>query len=119
MYWNTPWGKPDGSERMIPGITYYSGQGHGGVHLSKKRIAQLPLCIKPEHSIVRDLRWWEEDSDIYVIYAIFAKELYAAGAINELHIQRAIDGLQFYKPELFEELYVSLKLNDAYDIILA
>ena len=119
MYFNTPWGKPQHTEKLIPGVVHYATAGHGGLHLSASRIDSLPLCIKPENNWLRDMRWWEEDCDASIVRLVFAKEMFKAGVVNAASLQADVDNIKEYQPTLFEDLYVSLKLNDAFDIILA
>lgn len=41
----TPWGRPDSTTIIAPGIIEYSTPSHGGIYLDASRVAQLPPGI--------------------------------------------------------------------------
>lgn len=53
----TPWGAPQYHTVVADGVVMYSTAGHGGVHLSRKRQAQMPFPLR------LDRPWYEEDCD--------------------------------------------------------
>jgi len=92
MTW-TPWGKSDYSEKVVPGIMFYGTPGHGGYHLSPKRLAQLPEYMR------KDGGWYEEDCD-WAIIVVYFKEYWPA------HVYiHATDVLRYWRPEIYKKWF--------------
>lgn len=66
MATSTPWGAAQQSQRIAVGIVSYSTAGHGGIHLTAKRVAQMPLSLqtylKNSLSAAGDA-WFEHDCE--------------------------------------------------------
>lgn len=67
---NTPWGKSDYSDRVMPGIVYYSTSSHGGYKVSKKLNDTISIKWKLSG---RFEGWYEEDCGWAPLAAIFPK----------------------------------------------
>jgi hypothetical protein len=61
MATTTPWGPSQHSEKLAPGIMQYSTAGHGGIHLSPKRNAEVHPAWRIEGG------WYEEDLDWAIV----------------------------------------------------
>ena len=97
-----PWGHPDTTTEIAPGIVLYSTPSHGGFWLSDARVATMP---KP----LRDFipfggpqpgpgRFYEEDCDWSVVALAFPQ------FFPEDAIPMAMKTLERYKPELYEQV---------------
>jgi hypothetical protein len=98
----TPWGIPDTSEEIAPGIVFYSTPSHGGFWLSPERVAAMP---KPLRDFVPfgglqagPGRWFEEDCDWSVVALAFPQ------FFKPDDIDAALKTLERYRPELFAEV---------------
>lgn len=58
MATNTPWGKSQSSEKIAPGIRFYTTAGHGGFHVTQKIQEQIPKKWRLSGCFER---WYEED----------------------------------------------------------
>jgi hypothetical protein len=75
---DTPWGPAQYVDEIADGIANVSTASHGGVVLDEARAAQIPADIEPW--VARDTRrFWEEDADWAVPYALWRDEFIAAG----------------------------------------
>lgn len=54
---NTPWGKSQQKDVLVPGITYYSTASHGGYYVSK-----AVRAVMPKQYVNAD-GWYEEDCE--------------------------------------------------------
>jgi hypothetical protein len=61
MATTTPWGVSQHSEKLAQGIMQYSTAGHGGIHLSPTRNAQVHPAWRIEGG------WYEEDLDWNIV----------------------------------------------------
>lgn len=52
---DTPWGRAQSAEVIIPGVGVVSTAGHGGIKLSQARQFELPDYMRREGG------WYEED----------------------------------------------------------
>jgi len=66
MATRTPWGKSQQSIKVAPGIMWYSTAGHGGYHLSKKRLEKMPKKFRDFKPFAGE-GWFEEDIDWIVV----------------------------------------------------
>lgn len=53
----TPWGKSQGKQVLVPGITFYDTPGHGGYYVSK-----AVRAVMPKEYVNAD-GWYEEDCE--------------------------------------------------------
>lgn len=84
---NTPWGKSQGSKKIIRGITQYYTASHGGLHISKKLNEKIPLYMRMFNG------WYEEDCAWAL--AIVALSPHVKGIPNNFHTA-AIDTVKNY-----------------------
>jgi hypothetical protein len=67
----TPWGEPQTTEILAPGIVLFTTASHGGIWLSPERNAQVPMKLKRSTFCQNGLRgWYEEDCDAQLIYGV-------------------------------------------------
>jgi hypothetical protein len=59
---SSPWGQPQGWEKVIPGVWQCHTASHGGWWLSDERLAAMPEYLKAQ-TFNRAKQWFEEDSD--------------------------------------------------------
>jgi hypothetical protein len=62
----TPWGKAQSVETILPGVMVVSTAGHGGIKLDTVRNAKVPKDCR------RRGGWYEEDCDVYIVFAVHA-----------------------------------------------
>jgi hypothetical protein len=68
----TPWGEPQTTEILAPGIVLFTTASHGGIWLSPERNAQVPLKLKRGSFCGNGLAgWYEEDCDAAIVYQVF------------------------------------------------
>ncbi len=53
----TPWGTADSATKVRPGLMRYTTAGHGGFHVSKKLLAEMPEALRQPKG------WYEEDAE--------------------------------------------------------
>lgn len=70
---STPWGAPQTSREIAPGICFYSTASHGGYHLSPDRFATFRHCF-PDYKLWAGDPWFEEDCDAALVTISFADE---------------------------------------------
>lgn len=85
----TPWGEPQTTEILAPGIVLFSTASHGGIWLSPERNKQVPMRIKRRTFMGNGLRgWYEEDCDAEIVYRFFnfglAPRCYPPEPVNRL-----------------------------------
>lgn len=73
---NTPWGRADHVEQIIPGMWFVTTPGHGGVYVAPERLAQMPAYM--QSTPYSQGGWFEEDVDWCLPVVVFAAELTAA-----------------------------------------
>ncbi len=99
---STPWGPSQDSNRIVVGIMFYHTAGHGGVHLSPKRNAQMPDYMRSEDG------WYEEDCEWALAAAVFFDE-FLADAQNHKDITRdeyyniVMDTVRNWYPTAYEK----------------
>lgn len=71
MATSTPWGPSQSARQLAPGIMLYSTAGHGGIHLSPARLAQLPARLHKRTTAYCGLQWFEEDCEVALVVAGF------------------------------------------------
>lgn len=71
---DTPWGRPDYTREVAPGIVRVDTPSHGGYWLSEQRQAEIPANIVP---FTGDRAWWEEDCDWAVVALMWPDEFCA------------------------------------------
>lgn len=103
MATSTPWGPAQQSRKIAPGIMEYSTAGHGGIHLSESRLAQLPEGARKPMWAGRG--WYEEDCDWAVPFLSFPAEFEAnLGDRYEMSKRIAEQTIRMYYPELVDVL---------------
>jgi len=70
---STPWGPPQTSREIAPGICFYSTASHGGYHLSPDRFATFRQFF-PDYKLWAGDPWFEEDCDAALVTISFAEE---------------------------------------------
>ncbi len=100
---STPWGTSQSSEKIIPGIVFYSTAGHGGYHLTKKRVESLPAVIHLyllQNKLIKPKgdAWLEEDCDWAFSVLAFPSEF------SEERVKRAHDVARNFFPSIWEVL---------------
>lgn len=58
----TPWGKPQTTKEVAPGIVRFTTASHGGIWLSEERAAQMPAEYR-DTTWTGETQWYEEDCD--------------------------------------------------------
>ena len=68
----TPWGKPNVTTVLAPGIVHYDTPSHGGVWLDKEQNAKVPMKVKRLTFLQNGISgWYEEDEDLARLAAVF------------------------------------------------
>jgi hypothetical protein len=73
MLSSTPWGQPQTSREIAPGICFYSTARHGGYHLSPDRFETFRQFF-PDYVLWAGDPWFEEDCDAALVTLTFAAE---------------------------------------------
>ena len=81
---NTPWGKSNYTEKVCPGITFFSTASHGGYHVSKRLNKLIPAKWKLSG---RYEQWYEEDCGWAPLAATFPQHF---PKITEADLARTI-----------------------------
>lgn len=97
MSTRTPWGPSQTSDKIAPGIMNYTTAGHGGVHVSKKRLAAMPEYLR------REKGWYEEDCEWTLVALAFPQFFQDC-------LEGAIDTAKNYYPTIYE-MYTGLVLQ--------
>jgi hypothetical protein len=98
----SPWGKIDDAKELAPGIVLVSSPSHGGIWLSRERVAALPAWA---HLV--DSRfgakpvYWEEDVEMAVPILAFYDDIVAGGKWPGLPSKARIlgEGIGYFYPE--------------------
>lgn len=87
---NTPWGPAQDSKQHAVGIMEYSCAGHGGFHVTAKRLAQMPEYFRNKDG------WYEEDCE-YAMVVLSFPDVFTAEMSGF-----AKDSLRSYYPDQYE-----------------
>ena len=93
----TPWGHPDRSKEIAPGIVRYDTPSHGGYYVSPERVMTMPKPLR-EFEPFAAPNWYEEDCD-WAIVALAFPQFFPADAIPA-----ALKTLEHFQPELFTQV---------------
>ncbi len=106
---STPWGMSDRSEKIAPGIVWYSTPSHGGYHLSPGRQQEMPRELTESGSSRRAEGWYEEDCDWCLVVVAFAS-LFDADKYSQ-----AKECMRNWLPNRYEAYFrEALKPEDSY-----
>jgi hypothetical protein len=97
MTTSTPWGTPQTTTEIAPGIIAYTTASHGGYYLSPERVAEMPKPLS-EFQPWAGPNFYEEDCDWSVVALAFP-QFFPPDAIQAAHAT-----LKGYKPHLYNEL---------------
>jgi hypothetical protein len=89
----TPWGAPQTTDEVAPGICFYSTASHGGYHLSPDRFATFRQFF-PDFKLFAGDPWFEEDCDAALVPITFAAEFSNQDVFFAEQSIRAIAGYQ-------------------------
>lgn len=89
----TPWGPSQGSDKIAPGITFYSTASHGGIKLSEGRQQQMPEALRLEKP------WYEEDCEVARVVLAFPDHF------SDKQLEAAQSTLKDYYPQAYEQFY--------------
>lgn len=84
----TPWGESEHEEEIAEGITFYGTAGHGGYHLSMRRLTEMhPSLRKKPHAAhgypgtrFCGIQWFEEDCEAALVALAFRHESFMVNA---------------------------------------
>lgn len=76
---HSPWGAPDSTRTLAPGITSISTASHGGIHVDEQRLAAMPAELSAIETFT-GRGWYEEDRD-WAIVALAWPEAFDAGNV--------------------------------------
>lgn len=88
----TLWGPSQHTEKVAPGICWYSTASHGGYHLSPMRNALVHPAWKSSPYGRRE-GWYEEDLDYNIVYVTFP------GLFTREQVQEAHETLKAWYPD--------------------
>lgn len=71
MSTSTPWGPSQSATQIAQGIVSHSTAGHGGIHLSTARLAQMPAGLRMVKTYSGSPQWFEEDCDWSLVALAF------------------------------------------------
>lgn len=99
----TPWGTADCVRQLAPGIWNVSTPSHGGIKLSKERLAKMPKSMRKA--------WYEEDCDWALVYAVFGDDILAHCTPETFEMERRNLGrvkstIEHWNPQIAKEFYV-------------
>ncbi|MBX9719945.1 MAG: hypothetical protein K2X81_00995 [Candidatus Obscuribacterales bacterium] len=61
----TPWGKPNETTVLAPGIVHFDTPSHGGIWLDQEQNAKVPMHVKRRTFLKNGIKgWYEEDEDM-------------------------------------------------------
>ena len=89
----TPWGRPDHSVRYAEGIVCCSTSSHGGFHVDRERLANMPAALRNGDG------WYEEDSEWAKVATAFP-DLFTD--YERKHAERT---LREWMPDAWEAVY--------------
>ena len=70
---STPWGPPQTTREIAPGICFYSTASHGGYSLALDRFATFRQFF-PDYKLWAGDQWFEEDCDAALVTITFGQE---------------------------------------------
>ncbi len=87
----TPWGHPDQSKELAPGIWSVSTASHGGIYLSPQRLGFMPAIFVNAGFIKANTEagWFEEDCD-WAMVALIYPEAFATEIQDDIGAARII-----------------------------
>jgi hypothetical protein len=97
---HTPWGHPQTTKEIAPGIVHYTTASHGGFYLSPERVAAMPKALR-EFKPFAGANWYEEDCDWAVVATAFP-QFFKPEEVKAAHAT-----LKGWKPELYAEVVTS------------
>ena len=95
----TPWGDGRG-DVIAPGITLFSTDSHGGIHVSDKRLAEMPYVIRTLAPFAGS-GWYEEDCDWALVVMAFPEHF------SGEHCQAAITTVHRWQKEVNWDAYLT------------
>jgi hypothetical protein len=72
---STPCGQADVQNKILDGVWDVSTPGHGGIWLSRERVAALPEWVNKATIFTGSRTWYEEDCDWCIPVVAFASEI--------------------------------------------
>ncbi|HYN78754.1 MAG TPA: hypothetical protein VES73_13295 [Lamprocystis sp. (in: g-proteobacteria)] len=96
---NTPWGYGSGYV-IAPGITLLSTDSHGGIHVTDKRLAEMPQVIRNLDPFA-GRGWYEEDCDWALVAMAFPEHF------SGEHCKLAITTVHRWKTEVNWDAYLT------------
>lgn len=68
----TPWGWPQTTEVLAPGIILFTTTGHGGIWVSPERNDQVPMSLQRATYCQQGIwGWYKEGLDAAIVYRVF------------------------------------------------
>lgn len=95
----TPWGTSDSSTPYFDGVTFYSTPRHGGFKVSKKRLAEMPPCLRNENG------WYEEDCEALKVFMAFPTEFFKTGKLNRDSYAKSKQSFMGWFPDEYAVLF--------------
>lgn len=95
---SSPWGRPDETEELAPGIWRVDTPSHGGIRVSRQRKAAMPEYIRAQ----ADGNWFEEDCAWCLVALCFPEafpQTYAGGNV----LTAAMDTCINWYPDEYEK----------------
>ncbi len=97
----TPWGQPQSTREIAPGIVRYDTASHGGYYVSPERVAEMPKPLQAFKPWAGS-NWYEEDCD-WSIVALAFPQFFDGDAVP-----LALKTLKNYQPELYEQMVADI-----------
>jgi len=97
---SSPWGAIQYQKTVAPGVTLVSTASHGGIHLSRERLASLPAAVRNAKRFNPPGPWYEEDVEVYIVAAAFPE----VAAAFKMDRDAAIGQLETYYPHIAKAL---------------
>lgn len=88
----TPWGLAYETEEVAEGIVIMHTGGHGGIHLSKARNAEMPAHLRMPEG------WYEEDCDAALVEIAFP-DLFDPNPLYSLSALHVVSNVPWPRPE--------------------
>ena len=93
---NTPWGSSQSVEVIAPGIRFLSTASHGGIELSRERLAEMPAHLKtPTTFYQAGSTFFEEDCEYARVVLAFPQYF------TPTQVKQADQSLRVIHPEIF------------------
>lgn len=106
----TPWGKADNVEEVLPGVTWVSTPGHGGLRVTPEAHARMKEPWSRFESRftprgVDGVRWYEEDCEWAIVAMGLPGFIDAQPAERRSAIRESAEScIRTYYPDFAEEL---------------